>query len=98
MVLTWAGIQSVIVKAGEDLRQELLMYQIIVQFQRIFQDAKLPLWLHPYRILVTGHDSGLIEVVPDATSIHTLKEKTPGFISLASYFRQVSLVITVKSH
>eukprot|EP00698_Gefionella_okellyi_P004944 TRINITY_DN14567_c0_g1_i1.p1 TRINITY_DN14567_c0_g1~~TRINITY_DN14567_c0_g1_i1.p1 ORF type:complete len:639 (-),score=81.13 TRINITY_DN14567_c0_g1_i1:87-2003(-) len=81
------GLQAFIVKSGEDLRQELLMYQVVVQFQKIFQAARLPLWVWPYRTLVTGPDSGLIEVVPDAISIHSLKERTPNFVSLAQYYK-----------
>lgn len=31
---------------------------------------QIPLWIRPYRILVTGHDSGMIEPILDTMSLH----------------------------
>lgn len=42
---------------------------------QIFRKAKLPLWLRPYQVLATSYDSGLIEMVPDTTSLHGLKKQ-----------------------
>lgn len=80
-----------IVKSGEDLRQELLAQQLVSQFKLIFEEARLPLHVRPFRVVVTGADSGLIEVVPDSVSIHGLKAATPGFTSLNQYFKTVRL-------
>jgi len=55
------NLHSVIIKHGDDCRQEQLAIQLITQFQKIFQKAKLPLYLRPYHILVTSSTSGLIE-------------------------------------
>jgi phosphatidylinositol kinase/protein kinase (PI-3 family) len=52
--------------------------QLISQCDQIFRKAKLPLWLKPYEILATGPRSGLIEVVSDALSVSSIKEKTGG--------------------
>eukprot|EP00439_Symbiodinium_sp_Y106_P060131 s2770_g8.t2 len=41
---SWS-LNAVMVKGGDDLRQELLASQIIEQFSAIFQEAGLPLWL-----------------------------------------------------
>eukprot|EP00002_Diphylleia_rotans_P000435 TRINITY_DN1022_c0_g2_i10.p1 TRINITY_DN1022_c0_g2~~TRINITY_DN1022_c0_g2_i10.p1 ORF type:complete len:671 (+),score=114.97 TRINITY_DN1022_c0_g2_i10:113-2014(+) len=76
-----------IVKSGDDLRQDQFALQLIEQFQRIFENANIPLWLYPYRTLVTSSASGFIEVVPDAISIDSLKKKTIGFKSLLQYFQ-----------
>lgn len=46
-------------KGGDDLRQELLASQLVRQFKAIFDEARLPLWLRPYEILVTGSNSGM---------------------------------------
>jgi phosphatidylinositol 4-kinase len=66
--------------------------QLITQFKKIFKDAGLPLFLRPYRILVNSTDSGLIETVTDAISIHQLKRfYTPEgnqTIPLAEHFRR----------
>ena len=43
-----ADVVSLVVKAGDDIRQEELAMQLLRQFNRIFQSAKLPMWLCPY--------------------------------------------------
>eukprot|EP00002_Diphylleia_rotans_P008234 TRINITY_DN1797_c0_g1_i1.p1 TRINITY_DN1797_c0_g1~~TRINITY_DN1797_c0_g1_i1.p1 ORF type:complete len:702 (+),score=131.26 TRINITY_DN1797_c0_g1_i1:52-2157(+) len=75
-----------IVKSGDDIRQDQFALQVIEQFQRIFRNANIPLWLYTYRTLVTSSNSGFIEVVPDAISIDSLKKKIPNFTNLAAYF------------
>ncbi|KAG6623984.1 phosphatidylinositol 3 and 4-kinase-like protein [Phytophthora cinnamomi] len=80
-----AGLMS---KSYDDLRQEVLVMQLISYFQQIFELEKLPLRLHPYRILSTGSSTGLIEVVRNAMSLDGIK-KTPGFKNLRSHFEQM---------
>lgn len=46
---------AAIVKCGDDLRQELLAYQILAQLQRIWQTERIPLWLRPYRYCQENH-------------------------------------------
>lgn len=82
---TWDLIR-VIVKSGDDLRQEQLAMQLITQFQEIFTHAELSLWLRPYEIIATGKDCGLIECV-DAMSIDSIKKSAPANVtSLAQFF------------
>ena len=38
--------------------------------QSIWQQERLPLWIKPYKILVLSSDSGMIEPVVNAVSIH----------------------------
>ena len=40
---------AVIVKCGDDLRQELLASQLLMMLQKVWQDEQLPLWLRPYK-------------------------------------------------
>ncbi|CAI4224050.1 unnamed protein product [Auanema sp. JU1783] len=63
----------VIVKSGDDLSQELLAYQLLHTFKSIWAEEKVSLYLRPYRILVTSTDSGMIEPVVDACSLHQIK-------------------------
>ena len=70
---TWALIH-VIVKSGDDLRQEQLAMQMISYFSQIFKEKKLKLWLYAYDIIATGDDCGILECVPDAISIDALKK------------------------
>eukprot|EP01128_Nolandella_sp_AFSM9_P013031 TRINITY_DN990_c0_g1_i2.p1 TRINITY_DN990_c0_g1~~TRINITY_DN990_c0_g1_i2.p1 ORF type:complete len:586 (+),score=119.02 TRINITY_DN990_c0_g1_i2:1391-3148(+) len=76
---------SVIVKSGDDLRQEQLAMQIIMVVDEVFTNAGLPLWLNPYLVLATSGDAGLIETVHDASSVDGLK-KSLGFDTLSTYF------------
>uniref|UniRef100_A0A8C3QXZ5 Phosphatidylinositol 4-kinase beta n=1 Tax=Cyanoderma ruficeps TaxID=181631 RepID=A0A8C3QXZ5_9PASS len=51
---------SVIVKCGDDLRQELLAFQVLKQLQSIWEQERVPLWIKPYQILVISADSRII--------------------------------------
>ena len=70
--VSW-GLRGVIVKGGDDVRQELLASQIIRQFKSIFEAANLPLWLRPYEILVSCSTSGFLEYLPNTASIDSIK-------------------------
>lgn len=67
---------KIIVKSGEDLRQEQFASQLINEFYQIFKMEKVDVWLNPYEILSTGCNVGIIECVPDAVSLDYLKRKT----------------------
>jgi phosphatidylinositol kinase/protein kinase (PI-3 family) len=82
---TWKLLR-IIVKSGDDLRQEQFAMQLISQIDQIFRKKKLNIWLKPYEILATGKGCGLIEFLADATSIDAFKKKNPG--SLDVYFKQ----------
>lgn len=40
---------SVIVKCGDDLRQELMASQLLEMLQKIWQMEQVPLWVYPYK-------------------------------------------------
>lgn len=64
---------SFIVKSGADLRQEQLALQLIREMHKIWEIENVPVRIHNFRILVISHQSGLIETIPDAVSIHSIK-------------------------
>ncbi|CZT03322.1 related to phosphatidylinositol 4-kinase [Rhynchosporium graminicola] len=66
-------VLSVIVKTGDDLRQEAFACQLIQVCDKIWQDAQTPVWVKRMRILVTGESSGLIETITNGVSLHSLK-------------------------
>lgn len=72
---TW-DLVHVIVKSGDDLRQEQLAMQLISFFLQTFREKKLKLWLYAYDIIATGPDCGILECVPDAISMDALKKAT----------------------
>ncbi|XP_045074571.1 phosphatidylinositol 4-kinase beta-like isoform X2 [Coregonus clupeaformis] len=77
---------SVIVKCGDDLRQELLAFQVLSQLQSIWEQEHVPLWIKPYKILVMSSDSGMIEPVLNAVSLHQVRKQSQ--LSLLDYFLQ----------
>jgi len=68
-------LQSIIVKANDDLRQEAFMMQLIQLCQEVWSDAGLELWLQPYTIVSTGKSTGAIETVKNALSLDALKKR-----------------------
>nr|XP_043908972.1 phosphatidylinositol 4-kinase beta-like isoform X2 [Solea senegalensis] len=84
-MINWK-LLSVIVKCGDDLRQELLAYQVLRQLQWIWQQERLPLWIKPYKILVMSSDSGMIEPVLNAVSLHQVRKQSQ--LSLLDFFLQ----------
>lgn len=82
---TWK-LLSCIVKCGDDLRQELMAFQLLTVFQKIWEMEHVPLWVHPYRILVLSDDSGLIEPILNTVSLHQVKKHCQ--LSLLQYFKK----------
>eukprot|EP01091_Cochliopodium_minus_P010362 TRINITY_DN2721_c1_g1_i1.p1 TRINITY_DN2721_c1_g1~~TRINITY_DN2721_c1_g1_i1.p1 ORF type:complete len:884 (+),score=279.68 TRINITY_DN2721_c1_g1_i1:127-2778(+) len=79
---------SLIVKYGDDCRQETLAYQLIRQFQKIMIDSKLPLFYRPIDILIISSNSAIIETIPDVMSIHQLKQRNPKNNTIYKFFLQ----------
>ncbi|CAL0319707.1 unnamed protein product [Lupinus luteus] len=79
-------LRSVIVKSGDDCRQEHLAVQLISHFYDIFQEAGLPLWLRPYEVLCTSSYTALIETIPDTASLHSIKSRYSNISSLRDFF------------
>ncbi|KAM9701323.1 phosphatidylinositol 4-kinase beta-like, partial [Menidia menidia] len=77
---------SVIVKCGDDLRQELLASQVLQQLQSIWQQERVPLWIRPYKIVVLSADSGMIEPVLSAVSLHQVRRQSQ--LQLRQYLLQ----------
>ena len=69
------SIVSFIVKAKDDLRQEVMTMQLIKKYNEIFKSENIALKLHPYEIIITSNSSGLIEFIPDSISFDALKKK-----------------------
>jgi hypothetical protein len=82
-------LRAFIVKTNDDLRQEICCVQLMQIFKEIFDHFGLSnmLFLKPYRILCTGYNTGIVEVLADSISLDGLK-KTPGFTTLINYFNK----------
>jgi phosphatidylinositol 4-kinase len=80
-------LQKVIVKGGDDVRQEVLAGQLVSLFRAIFQNARLPLWLRPYAVVATSANSGLVEMIPNTVSIDALKKEFGGLLLNEIFFQ-----------
>ncbi|KAG5468405.1 hypothetical protein LSCM1_02385 [Leishmania martiniquensis] len=70
------SMNAMIVKAGDNLRQEELALQLIRTFQSIWQEAGLTVRVKPYAALPTQRDCGLLEVIEDSSSMDGIKKAT----------------------
>jgi phosphatidylinositol 4-kinase len=84
-------LASFIMKAGEDIRQEALVMQVISKLNDWFKaeipEAHRPC-MRPYSIMCVGGDAGLIECLTDAKSVDEVKKRTDNFVSLRDYFER----------
>ncbi|KAL4502454.1 hypothetical protein ABPG72_012041 [Tetrahymena utriculariae] len=81
-------LRPFIIKGGDDLRQELLIMQLIQKFHEIFKQGGVPLYLRPYEIIVASESSGFIEFLPNTLSIDALKKDYPKFTNLYEFYRR----------
>merc|ERR1712112_364667 len=79
-------LMAVIVKCGDDLRQELLAHQYLSLLQRVWGEERVPLYVRPYKIQVLSNDSGFIEPILNTVSLHQIKKHSK--MSLQDYFLQ----------
>lgn len=84
-------LASFIIKAGEDIRKEALVMQIMSKLWTYFQ-AEIPPhlrpYLRPYTIMCTGGDAGIVECLPDVKSVNEVKKETDGFTTLNDFFER----------
>jgi hypothetical protein len=88
---------SVIVKTGDDLRQEAFAVQLIQVCDKIWQEAGTPVWVKRMRILVTGESSGLIETITNGVSLHSIKRSLT-LATIASGENPRGRIATLKDH
>ena len=73
------GIAAVLVKADDDLRQQMFCMHLISLFQKAFRREGLDALadgLRPFSIQATSSTSGLVEALPDAVSLAEVKRQT----------------------
>ncbi|XP_076840304.1 phosphatidylinositol 4,5-bisphosphate 3-kinase catalytic subunit gamma isoform [Brachyhypopomus gauderio] len=69
---------GIIFKHGDDLRQDMLIIQMLMLMDSIWQENSLDLNLVPYGCISTGYQIGLIEIVRDSVTIATIQRSNGG--------------------
>nr|POF05858.1 phosphatidylinositol 4-kinase pik1a [Quercus suber] len=96
----WArnwDLVSVIVKTGDDLRQEAFACQVIAVCSKIWAEHDVDVWVKQMRILVTGESSGLIETITNAVSMHSIKRSLT-LASMAASTNPKKRIATLQDH
>lgn len=65
---------SVIAKNGDDLPQEAFACQLISLMSNIWKSNDVGVWTKNMKILVTSANTGLVETINNALSIHSIKK------------------------
>ncbi|CAD8099814.1 unnamed protein product [Paramecium sonneborni] len=68
-------LRSLLIKGGDDLRQEQMMMQIIKVSEDIL--SQVGLYVKSYEIIITSVDSGILEFCNDTMSLDQLKKSMP---------------------
>jgi phosphatidylinositol 3-kinase len=78
----------VLFKLGDDLRCDQLVLQLISLMDDMLQrDGNLDLCLSPYRVLATGKNDGMVEIVPDSISVAACLKNNDN--DIAAYFKKL---------
>lgn len=65
---------SVICKNGDDLPQEAFACQLISMISNIWKKKNIGAWTKRMKILITSSNTGLVETINNAMSIHSIKK------------------------
>ncbi|CAH6718814.1 phosphatidylinositol 4-kinase Pik1p [[Candida] jaroonii] len=88
---------SVIAKNGDDLPQEAFACQLISIISKIWKQNSVGVWTKNMKILVTSANSGLVETINNAMSIHSIK-KSLTELSVNSGENSKGIVVSLKDY
>ncbi|KYQ59052.1 Phosphatidylinositol-4,5-bisphosphate 3-kinase catalytic subunit beta isoform [Trachymyrmex zeteki] len=86
-----------ILKHGDDLRQDMLTLQMLRIMDKLWKNEGLDLRMNPYGCISTENRVGMIEVVLNAETIANI-QKEKGTFSATAAFRRGSLLAWLKDH
>ncbi len=68
--------------AGDDLRQDVLVLQLIRLMDKLWCKHGLQLFMSPYRVIATGDQTGMVEVVLNAETTAQINRERGGSVSV----------------
>ncbi|KAK0174893.1 hypothetical protein PV327_010608 [Microctonus hyperodae] len=86
-----------IMKHGDDLRQDMLTLQMLKIMDKLWKKEGLDLRMNPYQCISTDNRVGMIEVVLNAETIANI-QKEKGMFSATAAFKRGSLLAWLKDH
>ncbi|KAG7306900.1 hypothetical protein JYU34_007008 [Plutella xylostella] len=87
----------IILKIGDDLRQDMFTLQMLRIMDRLWKSAGYDLKLNPYGCISMEYEVGLIEVVADSETIANI-QKEKAFFNATSTFTKGSLFQWLREH
>tara|TARA_B100000795_G_scaffold268672_1_gene256145 strand:+ start:7332 stop:8351 length:1020 start_codon:yes stop_codon:yes gene_type:complete len=68
----------VMFKAGDDLRQDTMVLQLIRNMDALWRQGGLDLCMSPYRCVATWHDGGMLEIVKNSATTAAIQSQYGG--------------------
>ncbi|CAK0874879.1 unnamed protein product [Prorocentrum cordatum] len=65
-------LKKIMIKEGDDLRQDQLILQLIILMDSILKKYGLDLQLSPYSVIALSQTDGFIEMVPDSSNLSAI--------------------------
>ncbi|KAF2077284.1 hypothetical protein CYY_001409 [Polysphondylium violaceum] len=86
---------QMIVKSGDDLRQDILTLQLLKLMDHMWKSEDLDLHMTIYRVIATGSGTGLIEVVSNSETAARIQAAAGG---MTGAFKQTPIANWLKNH
>ena len=94
MLLMFLSTFFFLTQVGDDLRKDILTLQMFRLMDCLWKEEGLDLHMHPYRVVATGVNSGIIEVVRNSKTVADIHKEYGGFTAAV---RSSSLVSWLKA-
>merc|ERR1719379_1134063 len=65
-------LKKIMVKEGDDLRQDQLVLQLIILMDSILKKYGLDLQLTPYQVIALSTNDGFVDMVPDSSNVSSI--------------------------
>ncbi|SCU96708.1 LADA_0H02322g1_1 [Lachancea dasiensis] len=89
---------SVIAKSGDDLRQEAFACQLIQAMANIWARENVGVWVKKMKILITSANTGLVETITNALSVHSIKKSLTSKMIADGELNEKGQIATLRDH